>query len=82
MRHPILYIEDTKDLKICPLDGSKLVERKGLDDPETIKVRLKEYKDRTFPVIELFEKEGIEVKKIKGEQSVADVFSDILKSLE
>ncbi len=82
MRHPILYTEETKDLTICPLDGSKLIERKGLDDPETIKVRLKEYKERTLPLIDFFEKEGIETAKIKGEQSVADVFKDILKALE
>lgn len=82
MRHPILYTEETKDLSICPLDGSKLIERKGLDDPETIKVRLKEYKERTLPLIDFFEKQGIETTKIKGEQSVADVFEDILKALE
>lgn len=82
MRHPILYTEETKDLTICPLDGSKLIKRKGLDDPETIKVRLKEYKERTLPLIDFFEKEGIETAKINGEQSVADVFKDILKALE
>lgn len=82
MRHPILYTKDTEDLKICPLDGSKLIKRKGLDDPETIKTRLKEYKERTFPLIELFEEQGIEVKKINGEQSVADVHKDILKEIK
>ncbi len=82
MRHPILYTEETKDLTICPLDGSKLIKRKGLDDPETIKVRLDQYKERTYPVFDFFEKEGIKVEKINGEQSVADVFSDILKVLE
>ena len=81
MRHPILYNKETENLKICPLDGSKLIRREGLDDPEIIKVRLKEYKDRTFPVLEYFEKEGIEVKKINGEQTVADVFKDILKAI-
>jgi adenylate kinase len=78
IRHPILYSEETKDLEICPIDGSKLVRRKGLDDPETIKVRLNEYKERTLPLVELFEKNGIMTKKINGEQSVADVHKDIL----
>lgn len=82
MRHPILYSKETENLKICPLDGSKLIRRKGLDDPETIKVRLKEYKERTFPLIKLFEKQGIKVKKINGEQSVADVHKDILKAIK
>ncbi len=81
MRHPILYNEETKNLKICPLDGSKLIRRKGLDDPETIKVRLKEYKERTYPVLDVFKRHGIEAKKINGEQTVANVFKDILKAI-
>jgi len=81
MRHSILYSEENKKLSFCPLDGSKLIKRE-LDDPETIKTRLEEYKERTFPVVEYLEKEGIEVKKINGEQSVADVFKDILKEVE
>lgn len=81
MRHPVLYTKETENLSVCPLDGSKLVRRKGLDDPEVIKVRLKEYKERTFPLVEYFKKEGIEVKKINGEQSVADVFADVLKAI-
>lgn len=81
MRHPILYTKETENLTLCPLDGSKLERREGLDDPEIIKVRLKEYQERTFPVIDCFKKRGIEVKKINGEQSVADVFREILKQL-
>lgn len=80
MRHSILYSEENEKLTTCPLDGSKLIKRE-LDDPETIKIRLEEYKKRTFPVVEHLEKEGIEVKKINGEQSVANVFKDILKEL-
>ncbi|MBZ9577766.1 nucleoside monophosphate kinase [Patescibacteria group bacterium] len=82
IRHPVLYNKETVKLTMCPLDGSKLIRRKGLDDPETIKVRLKEYKERTFPLIELFEKQGIKVKKINGEQSVANVHKDILKTIK
>ncbi|MFH1656657.1 MAG: nucleoside monophosphate kinase [Candidatus Nealsonbacteria bacterium] len=81
MRHPIIYKEETKNLTICPLDGSKLIKREGLDDPETIKVRLKEYKERTFPVVEFLEKNGIKVDKVNGEQSVSEVFGDIIKLL-
>ncbi|MDD5750554.1 MAG: nucleoside monophosphate kinase, partial [Candidatus Pacebacteria bacterium] len=32
MRHPILYNEETKNLENCPLDGSALMKRAGLDD--------------------------------------------------
>lgn len=82
MRHPTLYNKETIKLTMCPLDGSKLMKRKGLDDPETIKVRLKEYKERTLPLIDYFKKQEIKVKKIKGKQSVAGVFRDILKAIE
>lgn len=82
MRHPILYTKETTKLTKCPLDGSKLLKRKGLDNPETIKVRLKEYKQRTFPLVGLFKKQGLRIKKINGEQSVASVFNDILKAIK
>lgn len=78
MRHPILYIKETAKLKKCPLDGSKFIVRKD-DNPEIIKIRLKEYKQRTFPLIELFRKQGLKVKEVEGKQSVEGVFKDILK---
>lgn len=82
MRHPIIYTKETVKLTFCPLDGSKLARREGLDDPEVIKVRLKEYRERTFPIIEYFEKCGVHVKNINGDQSVAEVFQSILEALE
>ena len=81
MRHPILYNEETKNLKNCPLDGSELTERKGLDDPETIKIRLDEYKNRTVPIFEIIEKEGLKIKKINGEQSPSKVYESILSQI-
>lgn len=81
MRHPILWLKDNEKLKRCPLDGSKLLKRKGLDDPETIKVRLKEYKERTFPLIEYFKKRKIKVIKINGSPPPAIVFKNILEAL-
>jgi len=78
--HSILYTKETEKLTKCPLDGSRLMRRKD-DDPKAIKTRLKLYKEKTFPVFEFFRKQGIKVKEINGEQSVADVFKDILKAL-
>jgi adenylate kinase len=80
MTHSILYTKETEKLTKCPLDGSRLIFRKD-DKPEIIKTRLKEYKEKTLPVIKLFKKQGLKVKEINGEQSVADVFKDILKVL-
>jgi adenylate kinase len=80
MRHSILFNSETEKLTICPLDGSKLVKRKNLDDPETIKTRIKEFNERTLPMMEYFNKNGFNVQKINGEQFVADIFKDILES--
>lgn len=82
MRHPVLYSKETAELEYCTLDGSKLVKRKGLDDPETIKVRLKQYEERTFPVLRYLEKEGFMIEKVNGDQPVAKVFSDILRAIK
>ena len=64
MRHSILFNQETEKLKLCPIDGSKLVKRNDLDDPETIKVRLEQYKERTLPLFDYFNKNGFDVKKI------------------
>ncbi len=82
MRHSILYNDETKDLTKCPLDGSKLVEREGLDDPETIKVRIEEFKERTLPIVDYYKEQGVDVHKVDGEQSVAEVFQDIRTALD
>lgn len=81
MRHSILHTKTTERLKECPLDGSRLALRKD-DNPETIKIRLKEYKERTVPLIDYFRKEGLKIKTINGEPPVADVFESILKALK
>jgi len=80
-RHPILYSKETEKLTRCPLDGSKLIKRKGLDDPEVIKVRLKEYEQRTLPIIEYLKKSGLKIKKIDASLTPAEVFFKILKAL-
>lgn len=82
IRHPILYTKETSRLRNCPLDGSKLIRRKGLDDPKTIKIRLQEYETRTFPLLKFFEKQGFKIHKVDGDQSVVDVFEDILKVIK
>lgn len=82
IRHSILFTKETENLKLCPLDGSILIKRKGLDDPETIKNRLVIYKEQTYPVTDYIEKENILLRKVNGEQSVSDVFGEILEKLK
>ena len=81
MRHSILYSEETKDLNFCPIDGSELMKREGLDDPETIKVRIKEFQERTMPLVDLFERHGLKVNLINGSKSPAEVFNETLKAI-
>lgn len=81
MRHSILYTKETAKLKYCPFDGSKLIHRED-SKPEVIKSKLNEFKERALPIVGYFKKEGIKVKEVNGEQSVANVFKDILKALK
>ena len=82
IRHSILFSPETEKLTKCPLDGSDLVRRKGLDDPETIKKRLEVFKEQTYPVIEVIEKQGLDLHKVNGEQTVADVHKDIVEAIK
>ncbi len=82
MRHSILFNKETEKLKLCPLDGSKLVKRKDLDDPATIKTRLVQYKERTLPLFKYFKNNNFDVNKVNGEGSVAKVHGDILKLIQ
>lgn len=81
MRHPMLYNKETIKLTNCPLDGSKLIKR-ALDKPSIIKKRFRVYEEQTFPLVDFLKKQDFKVHSIDGEQSVADVFSDILKFLK
>ncbi len=82
VRHSILYNEETISLTKCPLDGSQLLKREGLDDPETIKKRFEEYEKQTFPVIDFFKNQGIRIEKINGSYSPVVVFENIISILE
>lgn len=82
VRHPVLYSKETENLKYCPLDGSKLLKRKGLDDLDSIKVRLKEYHDRTLPLVDYFRKENLSIEEMSGSLSPSAVFDNIVKVLE
>lgn len=82
MRHSILHNDETESLTLCPLDGSKLVRREGLDDAETIKTRLVQYEQRTLPMLDFFAKNDFAVHKISGEQSPAKVHEEILSKLK
>lgn len=81
MRHPILYSKETSKLKKCPFDGSRLVIRKD-DKPEIIKTRLKEYRERTLPLLDFYKKEKIKVIEVDGSPPPAEIFENILNALK
>jgi len=80
MRHSILYIPENANLKRCPLDGSRLV-RRDLDNVETIKERLEEYKLTVPPLEDYYRRNNFNVKEINADQYVENVFNDILAAL-
>ncbi len=82
MRHSILYSEINERLEFCPIDGSKLIKRKGVgDDAETIKTRYHEYMERTAPLMDFFQESGIKTVKVNGSTTPADLFRIILEAL-
>lgn len=78
---PIPHTEETKNLKTCPnlKCKGKLITRQ-LDNPNIIEERLKVFKKETYPVVKFFEEKGL-LKRVRGEQSIEDVFKDITKAL-
>lgn len=65
--------------KMCPVCGADLYKR-TLDNPKVIKVRLKEYRERTEPIFKLLAKRGYKINEIDGERKPEDVFK-ILRSI-
>ncbi len=76
----IPWIGEFKKLKRCDKCGGLLISRAD-DKPKAIKKRLEEFKEETKPVIDYYKKQGRLI-KINGEQSIENVFKDILKTLK
>ena len=73
----IPYIGKYKDITVCNTCGGKLITRKD-DAPSSIKKRLSWYNKKVKAVEEYYKSQG-RLKVIDGEQSIAEVFNDILK---
>ena len=76
----IPWVGEFKKLKKCDKCGGELIIRPD-DRMESIKIRLKEYKNQTMKAIKYYKKQGRLI-EINGEQSIEDVFKDILKALK
>lgn len=52
----------------CPFCGGSM-RRRILDDPKVIAVRVKEYEERTFPILKEMRRRGIRVTGVDGEEA-------------
>ena len=65
---------------VCDECGAPLITRED-DNPETILSRLKVYHEKTAPLKEFFEKEGI-LKKIPGKDTIEETTEEVMEALE
>jgi adenylate kinase len=64
-----------KEEGVCDIDGGKLIVRDD-DKPEVIKNRLKQYNEKTRPLIDYYEERGI-LNRVNGAQSPDEVEESI-----
>lgn len=76
---PVLYKKD--GAQSCPFCDA-LLRKRSLDNPETIKVRLEEYKNRTKPILERLEKRGYKINTIVGEELPFKVFEKVARAVK
>ena len=72
---------ESVSLPHCPLCAGPMRTR-SLDNPEIIKVRLKEYRDRTYPIVAQMKKKGFSISKIDGEPLPYKVSEKVVKALK
>lgn len=65
--------------EVCDECGGVLTQRED-DKEEAIKERLRIYRERTAPLTQIFEKEGILI-KVDGERPIETIFNDICSRL-
>lgn len=66
----------SKTPKHCPICAGPFY-RRTLDTPETIKVRLKQYRERTIPIISILKKSGYKINVLSAEPAPYKVFNQI-----
>ena len=76
----VMYHEHMRP-EFCPLCGG-LFRRRTLDTPETIKIRLGEYTQKTEPIIVGLKQAGYEVIEVDGEPLPYMVFEEVVKRLD
>lgn len=74
------YVDEYKDWMACKKCGGELVTRAD-DTSEGIQTRLNWFDSSVGPVIDFYEKQNMLV-RVNGEQSIGNVFQDIVKYLK
>lgn len=77
----LLYADATHEHKICPLCGGKLIKR-TVDNPKVFHTRIKEYNERTKPIINLLRSKGYKITEINGRPLPFQVFNEIIRKLK
>ena len=72
----ILYNDSTHHHTECPLCGAKLRTR-AVDNPEVLQIRIKEYEERTKPIITELTKRGYKINEIDGTPMPFVVFEQL-----
>ncbi|HHV80997.1 MAG TPA: adenylate kinase [bacterium] len=75
----IIY-DPPKEDGVCDNDGEKLVQRED-DKPETIRERLRVYRERTAPLIDYYKNRGL-LEVVDGSGSIEEVHRLVLQVLE
>ena len=65
---------------VCDMCGAKLITRED-DNPETILSRLKVYHEKTAPLKDFFEREGV-LKKITGKDTIEETTAEVMEALK
>lgn len=76
----IPFVGQFRKIKRCPKCNSQLIGRSD-DTIKAVKNRLKWFKTEVQPIINYYRKTGRLI-KVNGEQSIEDVFKDILKAIK
>lgn len=79
-KHTLVYSLQNNKLKKCPKCGGKIITR-TLDTKELTIQRLKEYKNRTLPVLKYLKKKGYSWINIDGEPAPDKVTKQIFSKL-
>ncbi|OIO45943.1 MAG: hypothetical protein AUJ31_02885 [Parcubacteria group bacterium CG1_02_39_15] len=75
----IPWLGEFKKIKECDKCGGELITRPD-DKIESIKMRLEEFKNQTIPALNYYKKQRRLI-EINGEQSIEDVFKEILRKI-